>query len=115
MNEFRPGTEVRILQCAEYPMLIGKIATVMERQDCPGKIRVSFSEEWQGYFKPTQIERYEPVDEMLNRHGAEIARELGDFMGFRVRMGTFAVFPDFGGSPRVSFEFVKIYDEDEEE
>lgn len=45
------GDKLKILRCKEYPNLEGHIVTVMDHQDCEGKIKVSFSDQWQGYFR----------------------------------------------------------------
>jgi hypothetical protein len=56
-NELKVGDKVMIVRCDEYPTLVGKIATIME-QDASPKIRVSFSDQWQGYFRGVDIEKY---------------------------------------------------------
>jgi hypothetical protein len=56
-NELKVGDKVVIVRCDEYPTLVGKIATIME-QDASPKIRVSFSDQWQGYFRGVDIEKY---------------------------------------------------------
>lgn len=56
-NELFVGDKVMIVRCDEYPSLVGKIATVMEQDESP-KIRVSFSDQWQGYFRGVDIEKY---------------------------------------------------------
>lgn len=50
-NEVYAGDKVKILQCKEYPNLEERIVTVMNHQDCKGKIKVSFSDQWCGYFR----------------------------------------------------------------
>ena len=52
---YSPGTKLKIVRCKNYPGLIGRIVTVDTYQDCPDKIKVSFDEQWQGYFTPTQL------------------------------------------------------------
>ena len=52
---FTPGMKARIIQCDNFPCLIGKVVTVCGFQDCPGKVRVSFDNQWQGYFLPSQL------------------------------------------------------------
>ena len=56
-NELFVGDKVMIISCDEYPTLVGRIATVMEQDESP-KIRVSFSDQWQGYFRGVDIEKY---------------------------------------------------------
>jgi len=56
-NELFVGDKVMIIRCDDYPTLVGKIATVMEQDESP-KIRVSFSNQWQGYFRGVDIEKY---------------------------------------------------------
>lgn len=56
-NELKVGDKVMILRCDEYPTFVGRIATVMEPDESP-KIRVSFSDQWQGYFRGVDIEKY---------------------------------------------------------
>ena len=56
-NELKVGDKVIIMRCDDYPSLVGRIATVME-QDAFPKIRVSFSDQWQGYFRGIDIEKY---------------------------------------------------------
>ena len=56
-NELFVGDKVMIICCDEYPDLVGRIATVMEQDESP-KIRVSFSDQWQGYFRGIDIEKY---------------------------------------------------------
>ena len=56
-NELKVGNKVMIVSCDEYPTLVGRIATVMEQDESP-KIRVSFSDQWQGYFRGVDIEKY---------------------------------------------------------
>ena len=56
-NELFVGDKVMIVRCDDYPSLVGRIATVMEQDEFP-KIRVSFSDQWQGYFRSVDIEKY---------------------------------------------------------
>jgi hypothetical protein len=56
-NELFVGDKVMIVRCDDYPTLVGRIATVMEQDESP-KIRVSFSDQWQGYFRGVDIEKY---------------------------------------------------------
>lgn len=56
-NELKVGDKVMIICCDDFPSLVGKIATVMEPDESP-KIRVSFSNQWQGYFRGVDIEKY---------------------------------------------------------
>ena len=56
-NEVFVGDKVMIVRCDDYPTLVGRIATVMEQDESP-KIRVSFSNQWQGYFRGVDIEKY---------------------------------------------------------
>ena len=56
-NELKVGDKVMIVRCDEYPNLVGKIATVIEPDESP-KVRVSFSDQWQGYFRGVDIEKY---------------------------------------------------------
>ena len=56
-NELKVGDKVMIICCNDYPSLVGRIATVMEQDESP-KIRVSFSDQWQGYFRGVDIEKY---------------------------------------------------------
>ena len=56
-NELKVGDKVMIICCDEYPSLVGRIATIMEQDESP-KIRVSFSDQWQGYFRGVDIEKY---------------------------------------------------------
>jgi len=53
-HQLNIGDKVLIIKCDSYPSLIGKMPTVM-RSDCDTKVRVSFSDQWQGYFYPNQI------------------------------------------------------------
>lgn len=56
-NELFVGDKVMIVRCDEYPTLVGRIATIMEQDESP-KIRVSFSDQWQGYFRGVDVEKY---------------------------------------------------------
>ena len=56
-NELKVGDKVMIICCDDFPSLVGKIATVMKPDESP-KIRVSFSNQWQGYFRGVDIEKY---------------------------------------------------------
>lgn len=56
-NELFVGDKVMIVRCDEYPTLVGRIATIMQQDGSP-KIRVSFSDQWQGYFRGVDIEKY---------------------------------------------------------
>lgn len=56
-NELKVGDKVMIICCDDYPSLVGKIATVIEQDESP-KIRVSFSDQWQGYFRGVDILKY---------------------------------------------------------
>jgi hypothetical protein len=56
-NELKVGDKVMIMSCDDYPSLVGRIATIMEPDESP-KIRVSFSDQWQGYFHGVDIEKY---------------------------------------------------------
>ena len=56
-NELFVGDKVMIIRCDDYPSLVGRIATVMTQDESP-KIRVSFSDQWQGYFRGVDIEKY---------------------------------------------------------
>lgn len=53
-NFVYPGDKVKILN-SDYPNQIGRIVEVMNHQDCMDKVKVSFSDQWQGYFNHTQI------------------------------------------------------------
>jgi len=53
---YQPGTKLKIVRCKNYQWLIGKIVTVCAHQDCYNKIKVSFDDNWQGYFTPTQVQ-----------------------------------------------------------
>jgi hypothetical protein len=57
-NELFVDDKVMIVRCDEYPTLVGKIATIMGHQDNHNKIKVSFSDQWQGYFRGVDIEKY---------------------------------------------------------
>ena len=57
-NELKVGDKVMIVCCDDYPSLVGKIATIMGHQDNPNKIKVSLSDQWQGYFRGVDIEKY---------------------------------------------------------
>jgi len=57
-NELFVGDKVMVVRCDEYPTLVGRIATIMGHQDNPNKIKVSFSDQWQGYFRGVDIEKY---------------------------------------------------------
>ena len=46
------------MRCDDYPSLVERIATVMEHQDNPNKIKVSLSDQWQGYFRGVDIVKY---------------------------------------------------------
>ncbi len=48
------GDSILIIKCDKWPNLVGKQAIVM-RSDCDTKVRVSHSDQWQGYFYPNQI------------------------------------------------------------
>ena len=50
------GAMVRIVKCENLPGLVGKHAKISAIQDCPGKIKVDFDDQWQGYFEPRQLE-----------------------------------------------------------
>ena len=56
-NELKIGDKVMIMRCDDYPTLVGRIATVMKQDESP-KIRVSFSDQWQGYFRGVDIVKY---------------------------------------------------------
>jgi hypothetical protein len=56
-NELFVGDKVMIICCDEYPSLVGRIATVMKQDESP-KVRVSFSDQWQGYFRGVDIVKY---------------------------------------------------------
>ena len=56
-NELKVGDKVMIICCNDYPSLVGRIATVMTQDESP-KIRVSFSDQWQGYFRGVDIVKY---------------------------------------------------------
>lgn len=57
-NELFVGDKVMIVRCDEYPTLVGRIATIMSHQDNPNKIKVSLSDQWQGYFRGVDVEKY---------------------------------------------------------
>ena len=61
---YQPGTLVKIIS-SDFEGMIGMAARVCTYQDCPGKIRVSFSDKWQGYFMPTQIEEVKNVYDLI--------------------------------------------------
>lgn len=78
-NELFVGDKVMIVRCDDFPSLVGKIATVMEQDGSP-KIRVSFSGQWQGYFRGVDIIKYsvkelKVKDTNVNRN-AEYFRKL---------------------------------------
>ena len=56
-NELKVGDKVIIICCDDHPSLVGRIATVMTQDESP-KIRVSFSDQWQGYFRGVDIVKY---------------------------------------------------------
>lgn len=55
MKIYKPGEKYKIIRCNDFPALNGKIITVMTYQDDPMKIKVSFDDNWCGYFRPTQL------------------------------------------------------------
>ena len=57
-NELFIRDKVMIVRCDEYPTLVGRIATIMDHQDNPHKIKVSFSDQWQGYFRGVDVKKY---------------------------------------------------------
>ena len=57
-NKLFVGDKVIIMSCDDYPSLVGRIATIMDHQDNPNKIKVSFSDQWQGYFRGVDVEKY---------------------------------------------------------
>ena len=66
-KDFPAGLKVQIAKCKDFPCAVGKWATVCAHQDCPGKIKVSFGDEWQGYFTPEQLVAIaEPQREIFN-------------------------------------------------
>lgn len=56
--KYPPGQKLKIVRCKDFPGLIGKIGTVMYHQDERTKIKLSFDQNWQGYFRPTEIEPF---------------------------------------------------------
>ena len=54
---YEVGTKLKVVRCKEFSGLIGKIGIVMYFQDDPTKIKISFDQNWQGYFRPTQVEK----------------------------------------------------------
>ena len=80
-ENFPAGIKVQIAKCKDFPCVVGKWATVCARQDCPGKIKVSFDDQWQGYFAPEQLGKIsEPQREMfaLIQERDDIAKKLAD-------------------------------------
>lgn len=76
-NEINVGDKVKIIRCKEYPNFEGRLVTVMEHQDCAGKIKVSFSDQWCGYFRfcdVIKISHYKDDDTMIRN--AEYFREF---------------------------------------
>lgn len=57
-TELKLGDKVKILKC-DYPNFIGKIFTIDNWQDSNNKIKVTISDQWQGYFYPREIEKVE--------------------------------------------------------
>lgn len=54
---YEVGTKLKVVRCKDFPCLIGKIGIVIFLQDDPTKIKISFDQNWQGYFRPTQVEK----------------------------------------------------------
>jgi hypothetical protein len=67
-NKIEIGDKVKILK-SDYPNHIGKIVSVMT-PDAENKIRVSFSDQWQGYFK------YNEIEKQFDLRNAEYFRKL---------------------------------------
>ena len=63
---YLPGTLVKIIS-SDFEGMIGMVARVCTYQDCPSKIRVSFSDKWQGYFTPTQIDEVKNIYDLIKR------------------------------------------------
>ena len=55
--KYIPGTKLKIIRCKDFPGLIGKIGIISFHQDESTKIKISFDQNWQGYFRPTQVEK----------------------------------------------------------
>lgn len=67
-NKVNVGDKVKILK-SDYPNHVGKIVSVMT-PDAKDKIKVSFSDQWQGYFK------YNEVEKQFDLRNAEYFRKL---------------------------------------
>ena len=58
-NEVFPGDYVKILQ-SDYPNFIGQIYKVL-KSDNPLKVRVEYSNQWQGYYSSSDIVKVDNV------------------------------------------------------
>lgn len=58
---YKPYTKLKVVRCKDFPGLIGKVGVVSFYQDDPTKIKISFDQNWQGYFRPTQVEKFEEI------------------------------------------------------
>lgn len=54
--KYEYGKKLKVVKCKDFPVLVGRIGTVMFYQDDPTKIKISFDDNWCGYFRPTQLE-----------------------------------------------------------
>lgn len=79
-HEVNVGDKVKILECKDFPNFIGKIVTVMV-PDAPNKIKVSFSDQWQGYFKFNEIIK---IQENTNCRSKKEIKELMAFKPYMI-------------------------------
>ena len=63
---YQPGTLVKIIS-SDFKGVIGMAARICTHQDCPGKIRVSFSDKFQGYFTPEQLTEIKNINDLIKR------------------------------------------------
>ena len=75
-HEVNVGDKVKILECKDFPNFVGKIVTVMV-PDAPNKIRVSFSDQWQGYFK------FNEIIKIQENNNCRSEKEIMELMAFK--------------------------------
>lgn len=66
LTTYLPGTLVKIIS-SDFKGVIGMAARICTYQDCPGKIRVSFSDKFQGYFTPEQLTEVKSINDLIKR------------------------------------------------
>lgn len=91
-KEIKVGDQVKILEAGDWTSLVGKICRVV-RSDNPEKVKVEYDETWQGYHKPSNLEKIIDVKNLKLKVNALLDEliELSELRGYKISKEDFNI------------------------